>query len=304
MDTLKSLMDKHEFELVIKLTEKSEDLESVFYRVSAFVGIGQTEKALDTLKAHRNILKQNLYLLIKVHIDLLLILGKFDEAYDELEYYKNLPYESQQVEELLAELPKHIREEEKAAYGNVKASLSDDDLKARLKSDDKGTVLSALDIVGSRDVQKFYSELQYVMAKNPYQSIRSFALMLLVQKRISNEFYFLGKTGIIKVVPSSIKPPFVGDPFNSVSRRMISEFKNPSISDNAIDILSAYIIDIYPTELNAEEDYIVGALYLLSCDCLQIKDAPSMDEYCQTHNLDQAKCEELYKKFAEIVQNF
>ena len=49
MDTLKSLMDKHEYELVIKLTEKSGDVDSIFYRISALLAIGQGEKALACL---------------------------------------------------------------------------------------------------------------------------------------------------------------------------------------------------------------------------------------------------------------
>ena len=81
MDTIKTLMDKREYDLVIKITENSKDPDSLFYRISALLGIGKGDKALETLKENREILKKNLYLLIKVHIDLLIILNKFDEAH-------------------------------------------------------------------------------------------------------------------------------------------------------------------------------------------------------------------------------
>ena len=302
MDTLKSLMDKHEYELVIKLTEKSGDVDSIFYRISALLAIGQGEKALACLKEHHIELHKNLLLLIKVHIDLLLILGRFDEAYDELDYYKNLPYESQQVEELLSSMVGHIREEERLQYG--KKTVSDDEIKSRLKDNDKGTAMSGLEMAGNRGVETFIKEIQYLMINHPSQAIRSFALMMLVQKKWEKEVEFKSKDTIIKVNPSKTKAPFVGKLFNRLSKRMISEFKNPTISDNAISIFSSYIIDIYPNEVTEEDDYLIASLYLLSCDCLQIKDAPSIEEYCDTHKLDEIKVKQLYDLFAKMIQNF
>ncbi len=295
-------MDKHEYELVIKLTEKSGDVDSIFYRISALLAIGQGEKALACLKEHHIELHKNLLLLIKVHIDLLLILGRFDEAYDELDYYKNLPYESQQVEELLSSMVGHIREEERSQYG--KKTVSDDEIKSRLKDNDKGTAMSGLEMAGNRGVETFIKEIQYLMINHPSQAIRSFALMMLVQKKWEKEVEFKSKDTIIKVNPSKTKAPFVGELFNRLSKRMISEFKNPTISDNAISIFSSYIIDIYPNEVTEEDDYLIASLYLLSCDCLQIKDAPSIEEYCDTHKLDETKVKQLYDLFAEMIQNF
>lgn len=302
MDTLKSLMDKREYDLIIKITEKTVDAESLFYRISALLGVGRGQDALECLKEHHKELHKNLYLLIKVHIELLLILGKFDEAYEELEYYKNLPYESQRVEELLASMVGHIREEEKRQF--QKPGLTDDEIKSRLVSNDKTAVMSALDLVSNRGVEQFLNEIQFVMLNNPIQSIRSLALMLLVQKKINKEFRYASKEGIINIIPANTQPPFSNDKFSSICKRMTVEFKNPTISNNAIEIFSAYIIDIYPDEIEEDDDVIIAALYLLSCDCLQIKDIPSFDEYCVLHKLDEVTVYQMYNKFAEIIKNF
>lgn len=301
MDTLKSLMDKHEFELVIKLTEKSNDIDSIFYRISALLGIGKPEQALRTLKEHHSLLQKNLYLLIKVHIDLLIILGKFDEAYCELDYYKNLPYESQQVEELLSSMVGYIRHEEKLAYKpNV---VSDEEIKSRLKSEDQGKVVSALELLTEKDLNLFMNEIKFVMVNSAFQNLRTFALLLLVSKKIDKEFDFKSSNGLIKVNPSKIKPPFVGEPFNRVSKRMITEFKNPSISDPAIDLFSRYILEIYPSEVKDDDNYIIGALFVLCCRCLQMKDCVSLDDYASTHSLEVNKLKNLYNEFEKIIEN-
>ena len=302
MDTLKSLMDKHEYELVIKLTEKSSDADSIFYRISALLGVGQGEKALSCLRENRPILQKNLLLLIKVHIDLLLILGKFDEAYDELDYYKNLPYESQQVEELLSSMVAHIRAEEREQLG--RKTIPDDEIKSRLKSDDKVIAMSGLELAGNRNIQTFLNDIEVLMVNHPSQAIRSYALMLLVRNKIDKELNYKTKAGMIKVNPSKTKAPFVDEQFNRVSKRMISEFKNPTLSDNAISIFSSYIIDIYPSEVNEKEENLIAALYLLTCDCLKIKDVSNLDEYCASHNLEKEEVKRLYDIFAELIKNF
>lgn len=302
MDTLKTLMDKRQFDLIIKLTEKSVDAESIFYRISALLGVGQGEKALTCLKEHHTELHKNLFLLIKVHIELLIILGRFDEAYAELDYYKNLPYESQQVEELLSSMVGHIRAEERKQF--QKPGLTDDEISSRLRSNDKTAVMSALDLAGSRGVDKFLNDIQFAMVNNPIRYVRSLALMLLVQKGISKDFQFKNDDEIITVNPSKINPPFTNDKFGRICKRMAIEFKNPSISDNATEIFSAYIIDIYPEEVEDDDDVIIAALYLISCDCLQIKDIPTFDEYCAKHNLEEVNVYQLYNKFAAIIKNF
>lgn len=302
MDNIKSLMDKQQYDLVIKLTENAEDIDSIFYRISAFLGLAEGEKALSCLLSHRKLLEKRLAFLIRVHMDLLFILERFDEAYDELNYYQNLPYVSQEVEELLHGMRRQIREEEKQTY--EKGNVNDDEIRRRLNSKHKGIVLAAIDLAGSRGIDGFIPEISNILKNNPHQPIKSFALMMLVQKKINREFEFNSKGQIIKVNPALTKPPFIGEPFNRLTKRMIEEYKNPAISDNGIDILSGYIIDIYPSEIKYEDDYIVGALFLLSCDCLQIKDTPSLEEYAESHGLNVEKLNSIYKDFANIVTNF
>ena len=120
MDSLKTLMDKKQYDLVIKLTENSQDALALLYRISALLAVGQSEQALIVIKGNRDILQTKLSLLIKFHIEILCLLGRYDEAYDELRYYQELPYESQEVEEILRAMPEYIRKEEKNRFRRCK----------------------------------------------------------------------------------------------------------------------------------------------------------------------------------------
>ena len=56
MDSLKTLMEKKQYDLVLKLTENSEDSLALFYRLSAMLATGKSEEALSLIKERRQIL--------------------------------------------------------------------------------------------------------------------------------------------------------------------------------------------------------------------------------------------------------
>ena len=101
MDNIKKLVESRQYDLVINLTEKPLSNDDIFYRITAFVGLGRAKEALDCIKHYQKELEKDLPILMKTHIQLLCVCGLFDDAYSEMEYYKSLPYHSQQAEELL-----------------------------------------------------------------------------------------------------------------------------------------------------------------------------------------------------------
>lgn len=302
MDSLKSLMDKQEYELVVKLTEDTKDINHLFYRISALLALGRGQQALNTIKTNRQILQGDLLLLMKIHIEILCLLNNFDEAYEEVRYYESLPYVSQEVEELLKELPKLIRQEEKNALTNKQ--ITNEALKERLKSNDEMVVLPALDMVRNRDINLFISEIERIMISFPKQSIRSFALLLLVNKKIDKEMNFnhIGKA--IKINPAQLEPPFVGDNFNNFIKALQNEVRNPSISEDAIQILSSFIIYIYPEKLNIDYALLIEALRNISEEYLQIEDSLPLSRRCMEKGIDEEEVLKLIQRIKEAVNNF
>ena len=268
MDNLKSLMDKHEFELVIKLTENAKDSNSIFYRIAALLSTNKGEEALRTIKKNRKELESDLAVLIKVHIETLCILGLFDEAHQELEYYKNLPYESQEVEEILRDMPKYIRLEEKSMF---KMPINDDEtIIKHLKGNDMDMAIAALDEIRSREIAPFIPAIAYLMVNFEKQSVRSFALLLLVQKQVDKTFKFNHMGKLIDVNPKQLKPPFEDEEFISLIKRLENEYKNPVVSDNAIQLYSSFIIYTYPNTPYYEQNKLVIALHYIANHYLQI----------------------------------
>ena len=302
MDSLKTLMDKRQYDLVIKLTETANEPTPLFYRVSALLASAKGEEALECIKKNRNILQADMPMLMKVHIEILCLLQKFDEAYDEMKYYENLPYISQEVEELLKELPKLIRDEERK--NNHVRNLDDEQLFDALDSKDSTEVLMALDVVRERDINVYLNKIQTIMLKFPKQSIRSFALLLLVQKQVNYTFSFDHMGKVIQVNPSLLEPPFVDERFTQLVKRMDAEFKNPTLSQNAVQILSSYVLYIYPQKVDLDIDVMIEALYQIANKYLQSKDTETIEDRCERKHIGISEVEDLMKEIEMSLEDF
>ena len=264
MDSLKTLIDQKKYDLVIKLTETSTSSNDLFYRISAFICLGKYEDALYVIQDHQKTLESNLASLINAHINLLCALNRFDQAYSALDYYANLPYQSQVVEEILRKIPKVIEAEEHKQ--NTFKYYDDESLSKLLASENDDEVLMALDIIKGRDVLSFLPELNNILLNHKRETIKSYTLMLLVNKEIDRDLKINKRGQLIEVNPKKLERPFSGDAFNKVVRTFDSEIKDLTMSQTATQLLSQYCIYIYPRLLDKSPDLYYLAFYFLASE--------------------------------------
>lgn len=304
MDSLKTLMDKKQYDLVIKLTENSNDSIALFYRLSALLAVGKSEDALNLIKTKRLILQNKLALLIKFHIEILCLLGRFDEAYSELKYYEDLPYESQEVEEILRSMPTYIRDQEKASFGN--RHLDEDEIRQRLMSKNDEEVLAALDDIKSLPINNYLLNILKLISSHPRQVIRSFALLLLVNAKYDKEVQFLHFDKLVKVNPAKLPEPFSVPGFQdleSLSFALQNEYRDPSVAQNALHVISSYLLYIYPSEIELEKEEVIVVFGYIAKRLLQIE-TDDLAEICDQKGLDYDKISGQIREIEEDLNNF
>ena len=304
MDSLKTLMDKKQYDLVLKLTENSQDSLALFYRLSAMLATGRSEDALKLIKDKRQILLAKPGVLMKIHIELLCLLGKFDEAYSELHYYQELPYENQETEELLNSLPKYIREEEIKVY--KRQEVGQDELRKKLMSKNDVDVLSALDAVRGQTLESFLLPILNILKTYPKQLVRTFALLLLVARKYDKKVEFLHEDKLIEVIPSELDEPFIIPGLGNIddlSSLFQNEYHDPSLSQNAVNILSSYMVYIYPNKLNYSKEELLVVFGYIAKDLLQSKDN-DLDKLCEKHGLDKQEIKEEVNKIKAHLEDF
>lgn len=304
MDSLKTLMDKKQYDLVLKLTENSQDSLALFYRLSALLATGRSEDALKLIKDKRQILLAKPGVLMKIHIELLCLLGKFDEAYSELRYYQELPYENQETEELLNRLPKYIREEEIKVY--KRTEVGQDEIRKKLMSKNDVDVLSALDAVRGQQLESFLLPIINIMKTYPKQMVRTFALLLLVANKYDKKVELLHNDIIIEVVPSELQEPFNVKGLGNIEDLTVlfqNEYHDPSLSQNALNVLSSYMVYIYPDEVNYSKEELLVVFGYIAKELFQSKDN-DLSKMCEQYSLDEEEIREEVNKIKAHLEDF
>ena len=303
MDSLKSLIDQRKYDLVIKLTETSDSANDLFYRISAFICLGKYEEALYVIQDHQKTLESNLASLINAHINLLCALNRFEQAYTVLDYYSNLPYQSQVVEEVLRKMPTLIEAEEKKQ--TTAKYYDDEQIAEMLKSKNYEEVLMALDIIKSRDIFSFLPEISDILLNHKRETIKSYTLMLLAKKEVDRNLKMNKKGKIIDVNPKYLIPPFTGAIFNEIVRCFDSKFKDTTISQTATQLLSQYCIYIYPNILDKSPKLYALAFYIIAntyanneLTIEQVKDLASQQE------IDFTELDSLINEIKEVLLDF
>lgn len=279
MDNYKSLFDKKQYDLVEKLTRTSSNVEDLYYCLSALVAQNKLNEALHFIEEKRNILEVRLPTLMSTHVELLCLTGQFQKAKEIAKYYENMPYHSQQAEETLQKLPLIIERYEKKEGSHY---IDEEENQKLLLSKDPNQVLQGLDALREKDLRPYYLYINKILTSFPKQSIRSFCLLLLVQKEVDKEFNFLHVDKMITVNPKKLKPPFEGTEFMELKSRMQEDFKDSSLSENALQILSSYLIYIYPAEVDYSDPNLLEALKKVSSSYmrldLEIKENEEVEE--------------------------
>ena len=298
MDSLKSLIDSRQYELVIKLTEKSTNANDLFYRIAAFTCLGKYEEALCVIQDNQNALQgSNLASLITIHIQLLCVLERYEQAHAALSYYADLPYQSQVVEEVLRKMPEVIEQEEKKAQAKF---YSDDEIITKLTSKENDEIIFGLDLVKKRDVLSYLPYLAKILSNHPNQTVRSLALMLLVEKEVDRNLKYQSYKGEMVVNPKKTTPPFAGDEFNQTIKIMDSEFKDTTLMQNGAQILSSLAIYVYPYKVPSESKEVAWAIYVIANRLIFVD--VDLQQLIEQHNLNREKLNE-YISLIDLAMN-
>ncbi len=237
MDELKRLYESGEYEALLKSSEGSDEPEAILLRISALLALGRQKEGLETLLKNREkLFKAKPGLTMKSNFEIRFALEQFDEAREDLEFYKNAPYVSQAVEEALSSYPGIIRNEEKAALLRAYSPIEDYD--KALQSKDPFALLGTLNQMGKKGI-KGHEEAVKKLLSNPdvHPDVRSFALQLLSWWAYPEAVDFLFEGKVVSIVPKDISDPFI----NEKSQWLKKEFS--SLQDLSLGKVCSGLVD-------------------------------------------------------------
>ena len=300
MDNYKTLLEKKEYDLLLSLTEGDLSPAGLSYRASAYLAKGDAKQAFNILNAHRDELyKVNPLKTMKSIFELRFILKEFEEAYDDLEHFENLPYVSQEVEEYLHALPKLIRTEERNSSLSDKYSEEEIIEKLSEKSDDY-EIISTLNIIGPWRAKDYVRSLVNLVTGQKSSLVRTYALMYLIAAKYDKEITLIKNGKTFNIVPARIDPPFTGKEFEDFREKLDESVNDPSVSNVAKKLLNDYIFELFPETLPLEKE---GPVYLLAFSSLAHEYLSSefdLVKECEEKNVNLEEVKALIEKVKEV----
>lgn len=250
MDNLETLFNKKEYDLVIRLTELSKDPKELLMRISCFVILGKTNEALDEIEKNQSLIEKVYQLrLMKLHFELLLSKGLFDEARIALDHYENLPYVSQEVEEFMRDMKTRIEDE---SHPKNRKSFDIEEIYDVLeKETDSGKISQVLFSLKNYNINIYIDSLKIFLNRDDVNpNFKTYGLILLVDQKYDEEISFKTIKEIVKINPSKLVPPFTSKEFNDVCKAITEQSQNNvSLCETALHLLNCFIIDTYPLDI-------------------------------------------------------
>lgn len=270
MDNLETLFNKKQYDLIVKLTEESSDPKERFLRLSSLVILGKDNEALDEIEAHQSLFdKAYPFKTMRFHFELLFKNNMYDEAKIALKHYQDLPYISQEVEEYLRELPELIENRNKTSQKVIPL----DEICDRFESEkDSDLLLEALSYLKVYNIKNMIDSLKvFLIRKEVRQDLRAFALFALMEQDYPDEISFLSLEGVVKVVPAKLKTPFENKDFLELCKKIEQlSSRNVTLNETATQLCASYVIDTFPSNIYADGiDNLAEAVVSLAKDYIR-----------------------------------
>lgn len=251
MSKLEDLYKQKQYELVIKLVGNSTDPSERSLALSSLMILGRLDEALDDIEKYQSIYeKSNPFALMQSHLEILLRKGLYDEARIALKHYNELPYISQEVEEFLRDAPSRILDEEKG--GNKRFHLNLDEVFDVLeKEQNESIIASTIFNLKEYNINSYIDSLKIFLKRGDvHPNFRTYALILLIDQKYGQEVPFLLNGKIEHYVPTKLIPPFMSRDYQEVTKAITQNVGgDTTVLETALHLFNCYIIDTYPENI-------------------------------------------------------
>ncbi|MCD8204207.1 MAG: hypothetical protein LUC16_00040 [Coprobacillus sp.] len=266
LDNLDSLLEKGQYDLIIKLTEGASDVDSLFPRLLSLYATAEMGKAERLIDQYYDVLKADLPLLIKISIESLMAANMFDVARNRLQFYSSKPYESQEVEELLKLYPEKIKEAEIAFYKGSGEKKSMEEMEKILQSSTKDEeVLSVITTLEKEEVKEFTPLLTEIVASYPTFSVRIYALLSLISNGVNAPMTFLDKDRHkVTLTSADYARLNSSEELEELTYQLNEKLDDPSLVNVAMSLYPIYVLYYFPSVMESDSLVLGAALEVVA----------------------------------------
>lgn len=292
---------KGEYDKVVTGLELTKQPDEIWLVVDSYVQMNQIDNAVRTIENNREILlKDDPKKTMFINIDLLVNNKDYVRALITLNFYEELPYISIEVEELLSALKKYIY---KSMNKKINKKSDDDIIKDLNTSNNLELLMKSLIEIQQRDINVFLETLKDILKKENYdETIKTFALLLLSEKRVMEEVTYVKGDITYNIVPYELDPLPSAKEIEQKVFRYVSD-KDVSVLNSMTTLISNYALKVYPDDVFVDgEEELIMAFYLLAYK-MYGKDLKLVEDLIKSKNLNLETIKALAQNIENILQD-
>ena len=297
---------KIELDTLISLAEKEKDYDSIFRYLGMLINTKEFDKVVSVLKRNQNeLVKINQIMVMDLHFYSLIQLERFVDAMEEVRYYEELPYVSQEVEEHTKELRGIIKaaEEESRINKTYRNKKKTNDI-IRYSVNQEELIQAIQYAAYSKKYKDYVDSLIYLIedkTRDLPHTIKAITLTYLAGLNIDKDIKYTN-FGIEYVINPSKIVLFKDDPNMKEIHQLMNAFtKNITLINTGLKLLDTYFLLAFPrTNITSENTRLFAVAFLkIANDLIQADE--DFTELIKENNLTESRVEELVNIANEIL---
>ena len=278
-----------------KMTELEEKL---FLEMKQLINEKNEEEFLYFVQVNDFLLKVNPVLFIINHVSFYAELENLPKALEVISYYKNGPYISMEVEELLNELKEKVA----SIINKPKKDYDDEKIRKMLFSNNEEARLSALKYLSSQNIRLYLTLVkEYLLSSFKYK-FKTLALFILIEQKVDENIKVEKNGRIFTYNPSLLKFPFDEEYYLACKNEIEKNSKvDPSVSQIAIELLNTIQIKEYPDSVLEMDTYKLIADILLDISNNYINGSNERVNVSNRYNLEPSKIQEIIDEINRLL---
>lgn len=267
------------FKIMQEIMEKGNDEEFEFF-----------------ISTHQDLLKEDPVLFISNHVSYYASSERVDKVLEVINYYKNAPYISMTVEDLLNELKTEVERLAKPSKSITKESVIKD-----LLSKNEEKISYAINVLSNSNIRSYQKEIQEFLLQDIPYKYKTLILFILIEQKYEKEVK-VSKNGLIyTLAPTLLELPFDTYDYQEEVRLIEEENIDPQVKKTAIEILNICQIKEFPDSyISLDSLELMKDVFIFLANSYLLNEV-SLDAVCLKHQITKEKCQEIVNELNKII---
>ncbi len=275
----------------------NKDSEKRFSILNTIVSSGNEDELKFFIENNQDLLKVDPILFISQHVMFYALKEEPSNVLSVIDYYKNAPYISMEVEDFLNELKEKFVKE----YNKKDKKFNEEDVKPYLLSKNESKILRALNYLSKANIRSYLPLVkEFLLLEDIAYKYKTLVLFILVEQKVDEAINIYRAGEILKINPINLKLPFEEDVYLE-AKDYFDKTCDPSLFDVSLEVLNTVHIRTFPNSIL--EEYNPELIVDLCIDLVRkmILNKPYDNKTKEKYHLDDDEMVEILTKIQGII---